>query len=93
MNSTVPRLSVGRLILGVAVAVYLYAFMEPSAWIFYELHHLTGIGFIYYGYSLLRAAGYFFGQWEYRWLACMVVGLLVALPWWNYLKRKMRGAP
>ena len=79
-----------RIVLAIATALYLYAFMEQSAWIFHKLYLVTDIRFFYYLYSLLRATGYYAGQWEYWPLVCTAMGLLVALPWWNYVKSKLR---
>lgn len=83
-----PKLSVRRAVMGVAVAVFLYSLLEPTAWLFYELHHLTGVGFIYHFYSVFKAAGYYFGIWDYQWLVCLIAGVLTALPWWTFIKYK-----
>ena len=80
-----------RLLLGVSVSVYLLFLLEPTAWLFYELYHLSGIGVIYYFYSGFRTAGVYFGQWAYQWPVCLAIGVLTALPWWNYLKAKVGG--
>lgn len=86
MNNNRPQLSRRRLIGGVAVAIFLLWCLEPTAWLFYELHHLTGIGPIYYGYSVFRAGGYFLGQSALHVPISLLLGLLVALPWWQGLK-------
>jgi len=75
-----------RVLLGIALALYLYALLGPTATLCYELYHLTGLSAIYYGYSAFKAAAYYFGNWQYQWLACLLVGLLVALPWWRFLR-------
>ncbi|MBI58066.1 MULTISPECIES: hypothetical protein [Spongiibacter] len=80
-----------RVLLGVALALYLYALLGATATLFYELYHLTGFGAIYYGYSAFKAAAYYFGSWEYQWLACLLVGALVALPWWRFLRSAIGG--
>ena len=85
------EIRVPRLLAGLGVAVYLYALLGATATLFYELHHLTGVGFIYYGYSVFKAASFYFGEWHYQWLACLLAGLLVALPWWRYLRSKLGG--
>lgn len=92
-NSTTlsVRLRAGRLALGAAVALYLYVLLGPTATAFYELYHATGLGAIYYGYSAFKAAAYYFGNWEYQGLACVLVGLMVALPWWRFLRRAWGG--
>jgi hypothetical protein len=64
-------------LIAIAVTLYLKFLLEPTAWIFYELYHLTGVEFIYWGYSGFRAGGYYFGIWPYQTLACVIVGLLV----------------
>lgn len=65
------------LLWGVGIALYLRFLLTPTAWLFYELHHLTGVDFIYWGYSGFRAAGYFFDIWPYQSLSCVLIGLLV----------------
>lgn len=70
-----------RLIIAVAVALYLRFLLPATAWLFYELYHLVGIGPVYWGYSLFKAAGYYFGQWPGQTAACLVVALLIAIPW------------
>ena len=46
---------------------------------FYELYHLTGIGPVYWGYSLFKAGGYYFGIWEYQLLSCALVSALIII--------------
>lgn len=92
MKNEPPRLRKSRVFTGVAVAIYLYALLEPTAWLFYELHHVTGVGFIYYFYSAFRAVGYYFGAFDYQWMVCLLAGLLAALPWWEFIKYKRRSA-
>ncbi|WP_372865298.1 hypothetical protein [Spongiibacter sp.] len=79
-----------RLLLGAALAAYLYSLLAATAWGFYELYHLTGIDFIYHFYSVFKAAAYYFGSWDYQWLACLALGMLAALPWWEFLKTSLR---
>lgn len=90
MGSKPPRLSLRRALIGLGVAIFLYALLEPVAWFFYELHHLTGVGFIYYFYSAFRAFGYYFGAWEYHGLTSVLIGVLSALPWWEAMKSQFR---
>lgn len=90
MISEAPKPSARRALLGVGVGIFFFALLEPTAWLFYELHHLTGIGFIYHFYSVFKAAGYYFGLWDYQWMACVLAGLLTALPWWEFIKFKRR---
>ena len=92
-NATTPPIALrpARVVLGAAIALYLYALLGATATLFYELYHLTGLGAIYYGYSAFKAAAYYFGSWQYQWLACALVGLMVALPWWRLLRRVVGG--
>ena len=79
------------LLLALVSAVYLKYLLEPTAWLFYELHHLTGIDAVYWGYSIFRGAGYYFGVWEYQNLSCVVVALtIVAIAWWRGNKGNQR---
>ena len=92
MNKNRLRITGRRLILGAVAAIFLIWCLEPTAWLFDELYHLTGVGPVYYGYSVFRAAGYFFGEWPYHVPASVLAGLLVALPWWQALKSIFRRA-
>ncbi len=65
------------LFVGLAAALYLRFLLIPTAVFFYELHHLTGIDFIYWGYSGFKFAGYYFGVWEHQNLACVATGLVL----------------
>ena len=76
-------------IIALAVALWLYLLLPHTATLFYELYHLTGIGFLYWGYSGLKAGSYYFGNWEYQAAACAVVALAIGgLP---MLVRALRG--
>lgn len=78
------------LIIALVVAIYLYFLLPATAVMFYELYHLTEIGPVYWGYSIFKAAGYYFGVWEYKLIACIAVGAAIAfIP---SLIRKLRGA-
>lgn len=73
------------------VAVYLYTLLPATAIVFYELYHLTGMGFIYWGYSAFKAAGYYFGIWEYQLLSCVLIGAaIVVIP--QLIKKVRRDA-
>jgi hypothetical protein len=61
------------------VGLYLYFLLPATAVVFYELYHLTGIGPIYWGYSAFKAGAYYFGIWEYRALACVLVSAVIVL--------------
>ena len=92
MNNNRPQITRRLIIFGAAVAIFLLYCLEPTAWLFYELHHLTGIDPVYYGYSLFRAGGHFFGEWAYHVRASLLLGVLIALPWWQGLKFMFRRA-
>ena len=77
-----------RWLIAAAVGLYLYFLLPATATLFYELYHLTEIGPVYWGYSAFKAAGYYFGTWEYQLLSCLLVAAaIVALP---YIIDKMR---
>ena len=70
-----------RWFVAILAGLYLYFMLPLTATAFYELHHLTGIDLIYWGYSLFKAAGYYFSIWEYRLLACLLLAAsIVVLP-------------
>jgi hypothetical protein len=62
---------------GLLVALYLRFGLEPTGWVFYEASHTLGADWLYWGYTAFRGGGYAFSLWEYRTLACLVVGVLV----------------
>ncbi|MAT91108.1 MAG: hypothetical protein CME59_00755 [Halioglobus sp.] len=66
-----------RWLIAIGVAFYLYFLLPATAAAFYELYHLTHIDAVYWGYSGFKAAGYYFGVWEYRELTCL--GLAAAI--------------
>jgi len=68
-----------RLVIAVAVALYLYFLLPATAKLFYELYHLTHIDAIYWGYGGFKAAGYYFGMYEYRWLVCTLVAIGISV--------------
>ena len=79
-----------RWFIALAVTLYLYFLLPITAVAFYELYHLTEIDPIYWGYSGFKAAGYYFGVWEYKLLTCVLVALgIVLIP---ALIKKLRGA-
>jgi hypothetical protein len=83
---TSPR----RWIIAIAVALYLYFLLPATAQMFYELHHLTKIDAIYWGYSGFKAAGYYLGVYQHRLLVC--VGVAVAIIVIPALVNTLRGA-
>ena len=66
-------------IIAIAVALYLYFLLPATAQFFYELYHLTNIGAIYWGYSGFKAAGYYFGIYEYRFAVCLLVAAAIII--------------
>ena len=64
-----------RILIALAIGLYLYFLLPATATLFYELYHLTEIGFVYWGYSAFKAAGYYFGVWPYQLHACIAAGL------------------
>jgi hypothetical protein len=79
-----------RWIIAVALALYLYFLLPATAQMFYELYHLTQFNPIYWGYTGFKVAGYYFGIYEHRLLACLLVaGAIIFIP---ALFNKLRGA-
>jgi hypothetical protein len=73
---------------GLVVALYLRFGLEPTGWLFYELSHLTGIDWMYWGYSAFRGGGFAFGLWPYQLAVCIAAGALVAaLLYWRSSRR------
>ena len=70
-----------RLLVALMVALWLRFLLIPTAWLFYELYHLTGVHAVYWGYGLFRAVGYYFGGWPYQTVACVVVAVVIGMPW------------
>ena len=68
-----------RWVVALCVGLYLYYLLPATAVLFYELYHLTGVGLVYWGYSGFKAAGYYFGVWEYQLLTCALVTLVIGL--------------
>ncbi|MBP6682137.1 MAG: hypothetical protein KA159_02405 [Halioglobus sp.] len=78
-----------RWIIAIAAALYLYFLLPATASLFYELYHLTHIGPLYWGYSGLKAAGYYFGVYEYRLAVCLLVaaGIIVIPVFYKKLRK------
>lgn len=74
-----PGYAVKPLIIGIAVVIWLKFLLPATGWMFYELHHATGIDWFYWGYSVFRGGGYFFSTWAYQTIVCLIVGLLTFL--------------
>lgn len=72
---TSPR----RWIIAIALALYLYFLLPATASLFFSLYHLTHFGPIYWGYSGFKAAGYYFGVYEYKLLVCLLVAAAIIL--------------
>ena len=73
-----------------AAALYLYLLLPATAVVFYELYHLVPFEPIYWGYGLFKAAGYYFGLWEYRLQACLL--LFLSILFVPPLLRQLRGS-
>jgi len=79
-----------RWIIAIVIALYLYFLLPATAVMFYELYHLTELGPVYWGYSAFKAAGYYFGIWEYKPIACLALAAaIIVIP---HLIRKLRRA-
>jgi len=78
-----------RWIIAVAAALYFYFLLPATADMFFALYHLTHLGPIYWGYSGFKAAGYYFGIYEYRLLVCLLlaVAIIVIPSLFNKLRR------
>lgn len=77
-------------IIAIALALYLYFLLPATADMFFALYHLTHIGPLYWGYSGFKAAGYYFGIYEYRLLACLLLAAaIIVIP---ALFKKLRRA-
>lgn len=73
-------MSRGGLIIAMMAGFYLYFLLPATAALLLELYHLTGIETLYVGYSLVKVAGYYFTNWPYRELVCvLVIGFLVII--------------
>lgn len=70
-----------RFLFAAGVGLFLKFLLIPTGSIFYELYHLTGWNPIYWGYSVFKGAGYYFGVWPYQTLACVLVVFIIATPW------------
>ena len=81
--------STTRLVIAVAMALYLWFLLPLTATAFYELYHLTGIDPVYWAYSALKAAGYYLGVSEYRVHICLGVAAAILLipALWKALRR------
>ena len=64
---------------GTAVALFVRFGLQPTGWLFYEVHFATGIDWVYWGYSAFRGAGFALGLWGYQDALCMGIGLVVAM--------------
>lgn len=79
-----------RWIIAIIVALYLYFLLPATATVFYELYHLTEFAPVYWGYSVFKAAGYYFSIWEYKLIACLILAAaIIVIP---SLIRKLRRA-
>lgn len=70
-----------RLVIAVLAALYLKYLLIPTGVVFYELYHLTKVDAVYWGYTLFKGAGYYFGIWPYQTAVCVLVAMMIAIPW------------
>ena len=66
-------------IVALTVAIWLRFLLTATAMMFYELHHLTGVDWIYWGYSIFKAGGYYFGIYPHQTLVSVAVGVVIFL--------------
>lgn len=90
MNKNKFELSHSRLIAGIFLAVFLLFLLEPTAVAFYELYHLTGVNLSYNFYQGFKAIAYYYGVWDYRVPVSLLLGSLVAVPWFRLLRQSFR---
>jgi hypothetical protein len=77
-------------IIALAAALYLYFLLPATADMFFGFYHLTHLGPLYWGYSGFKAAGYYFGIYEHRLLACLLLAVaIIVIP---SLFKKLRRA-
>ncbi len=67
------------LIISVLIGAYLKFGLLPTATVFYELHHFTGIDFVYVLYAVFKAVGYYFSVWPMQTAACITIATLIFL--------------
>lgn len=65
--------------IGIAAGLYLYYLLPATAVLFYELYHLTGLDFIYWGYSAFKLGDYYFGLSGYKLVTCVLVTLGIGI--------------
>ena len=65
-------------------------FLEPTGWLFYELHHKSGIDGLYWGYSAFRFADYWLASEQLKTPVSVAfgVGLFFLLSLVTYLRRR-----
>lgn len=68
-----------RWVVAVLVGLYLYFLLPATGMIFYELYHLTGVEFVYWGYTAFKAGGYLFSIWEYQLATCLAVSAAIVV--------------
>lgn len=73
-------------LVAVISAFYLRFGLPATATGFYELYHLTLLDPIYWGYGAFKAAGYYFGTWQYQSAACLGVAAAILVIAWLWGK-------
>lgn len=96
-NSTVPdrvflfgAFLIPAMAVSSCVVLYLKFLLLTTAGLLYELHHLTGVEFIYWFYSAFKVAAVYFAQWPAQNLFLALLWLaLTGLIYWRK-RRKVR---
>lgn len=66
-------------LIAIALALFLYFLLPATAVAFYELHHLTGLDFVYWGYTGFKFAGYYLSVADNRLAICLGAGVAVLI--------------
>jgi hypothetical protein len=75
-----------------SVVLYLKFLLLTTAGLFYELHHLTAVEFVYWFYSAFKITAVYFAQWPAQNLFLILLWLaLTGLIYWRK-RRKGEGA-
>lgn len=76
------------LLTAAAIGLYLRFLLEPTGWLFYELHHATGVDGIYWGYTVFRGGGYLLSTLSSQNIICLAVALVIfAFMAWRQSRR------
>jgi len=67
------------LLISVLIGTYLKFGLLPTATVFYELHHFTGLDFVYILYSIFKAVGYYLSVWPMHTAVCIMTASIIFL--------------